>query len=268
MKQVIISSDDTAGVLIYSRGFLVISNIKSTIDCKQQTIFTGHFGDSLARIMPIEVNSNELLGEVLVLVQNLNANDSTFEHRKAMTHKASDFLAGVEGGGFTSFGNTNLDNEPELDDMSIVMLPTVIPLPFSHGIECTSASDRQAILSLVSKLDNINERLVTWVYVMHFSINHFDGVLLNHGSLNINLRASCSQSFQNYSCRLPCLYLLLYQTYFRRCRFILIFPRFKKVTSMAGSWPTRPFVIPSSTDTARLSDLNPSKVVLTKLQCR
>jgi hypothetical protein len=162
MKKVIISSDDMAGVLIYSRGFLVISNIKSTIDCKQQTIFTGHFGDSLARIMPTEVNSNELLSEeVLVLFQNSNANDSTFEHRKAMTHKASDFLASVEWGGFTSFGNTNLNNEPELDNMSIVMLPMVIPLPFSHGIECTSASDRQAILSLVSKLDDINEHLVT-----------------------------------------------------------------------------------------------------------
>jgi hypothetical protein len=33
MKQVIISSNDMAGILIYSRGFFtVISNIKSTID--------------------------------------------------------------------------------------------------------------------------------------------------------------------------------------------------------------------------------------------
>jgi hypothetical protein len=67
MKQVILSSDDTAGVLIYSKGFFtVISNIKSTIDYEQQTIFTGHFGDSLARITPTEVNSNELLGEVFL----------------------------------------------------------------------------------------------------------------------------------------------------------------------------------------------------------
>jgi hypothetical protein len=144
--------------------------------------------------MPTEVNFNKLLGEVLVLVQNSNANDTTFEHHKPMTHKALDFLTSVEGAGFTSFGNTNLDNEPELDNMSIVMLPMVIPLPFSNGIECTLASNHQAILSLVSKLDDINEHLVTWVYAVHFSINHFYGILLNHGSLNINLQASPGHS--------------------------------------------------------------------------
>jgi hypothetical protein len=61
--------------------------------------------------MPSEVNSNELLGEVLVLVQNSNTNDSTFEHHKATNHKASYSLAGIEGAGSTFFGNANLDNE-------------------------------------------------------------------------------------------------------------------------------------------------------------
>jgi hypothetical protein len=103
-----------------------------------------------------------------------------------MTHKVSDSLPGIEGAGSTFFGNANLDNEPELDDMSIVMLPTAIPLPFGHGIERTSASNHQAMLSLVSKLDDIDERLVTWVYAMHFSIDQFDGISLDHGSLHIN----------------------------------------------------------------------------------
>jgi hypothetical protein len=62
-----------------------------------------------------------------------------------------------------------------------------IPLCFGHGIECTLASNRQVMLSLVSKLDDVDKHLVTWVYAMHFSINHFDGILLNHSSLNINL---------------------------------------------------------------------------------
>jgi hypothetical protein len=127
-----------------------------------------------------------LFSLVLVLVQTSNTSNSTFEHRKATTHRVSDSLAGVEGAGSTFFGNANLNNEPDLDDMSVVRLPTAIPLPFGHGIECTSASDCQAMLSLGSKLDDIDERLVTWVYAMHFSINHFDGILVNHGSLNIN----------------------------------------------------------------------------------
>lgn len=189
IKQVVVSSDDTAGVLLYSKGFFtVVSNIKSAISTDQTPTFTGHLGDSLARIMPTEVHSDELLGEVFVLVQNSHCNDSIFNHRKATTHEVSSTLDGVEGAGSTFFGNVDLDEEPDLDDMSIVKLPTAIPLPFGHNIECTSASDKDSLVSLVTQLGNIDERLVTWAFAMHFSITQFDGVSLDHASLNINPR--------------------------------------------------------------------------------
>ena len=69
IKQVIVSSDETSGVLFLYKGiFTVVSNVRQELDSSGNTIFTGHLGDDLLTIMPTEVNSHELLGDAFVLL--------------------------------------------------------------------------------------------------------------------------------------------------------------------------------------------------------
>jgi hypothetical protein len=49
IKQVIVGSDDTAGVLVFNKGiFAIISNVTQGIDTSGNAIFTGHLGNKLS----------------------------------------------------------------------------------------------------------------------------------------------------------------------------------------------------------------------------
>jgi len=186
IKQVIVSSDDTAGVLFYSKStFTVVSNLKLSLDSNQQSMLTGHLGDNIATIIPTEVNSKELLGEVFVLLPDGNIGDANLNNLMATTHLATDDITDEDGAVTTFFMNANLDDEPDLANMRIAKLPTSIPLPFGHGIDSTRVTDNDAMTSLANLLGHIDERLMLWLCAMHFSIKHFEGVSLDHDSLNI-----------------------------------------------------------------------------------
>jgi hypothetical protein len=71
IKRVIVSSNDTTGVLVFNKGvFTVISNVTQGIDTSGKAIFTGHLSNELSTIVPMEVSANELLGESFVLLAN------------------------------------------------------------------------------------------------------------------------------------------------------------------------------------------------------
>jgi hypothetical protein len=68
IKQFILSSHDTASLLLYSNGtFHVISGASFYLDESEKPIVTGTLGDKILNIVPIQVNPSDVLGSIYVL---------------------------------------------------------------------------------------------------------------------------------------------------------------------------------------------------------
>ena len=98
IKRVIVSSDDTAGVLFYKTGvFTVISNVSQAIDSSGNAILTCHLGNELSTIIPTEINADELLGESFVLLMKETPSTEPNLDNLMCTTPASDTVTSAEG---------------------------------------------------------------------------------------------------------------------------------------------------------------------------
>jgi hypothetical protein len=188
IKQFILSSLDTASLLLYSDGmFHVISGASFCLDESEKPVVTGTLGDKISNIVPIQAKLADVLGSIDVLFHN---DESTLgllgNHLLATTHLATDTIMSAVNNEYSFFGNANLINAPYLANMQVTILPLAIPLPFGHGLNGTSIFDSQGMMKeLVEQLTKIDPCYGIWLTAMHLSLQYCEGLSLNHQSLNI-----------------------------------------------------------------------------------
>jgi hypothetical protein len=188
IKQFILSSLDTASLLLYSDGmFHVISGASFCLDESEKPVVTCTLGDKISNIVPIQAKLADVLGSIDVLFHN---DESTLgllgNHLLATTHLATDTIMSAVNNEYSFFGNANLINAPYLANMQVTILPLAIPLPFGHGLNGTSIFDSQGMMKeLVEQLTKIDPCYGIWLTAMHLSLQYCEGLSLNHQSLNI-----------------------------------------------------------------------------------
>ena len=185
IKRVIVSSDDTAGVLFFSKGvFTVISNVTQGIDSSGNAIFTGHLGNELSTIVPTEVSADELFGESFVLVMKEDTEDNLDD--LMCTKPASETVIDsdhVEKGIFDE--SPSIQDPPDIDNMCVAKMPICVPLPFGHNVKSTMVTDEDGVQALCNELGNIHNQLLLWLKSIHYSIANFGGVSLHDPTLQV-----------------------------------------------------------------------------------
>ncbi len=131
IKQFILSSHDTAGLLLYYDGmFHVISGASFCLDASEKPVVTGTLGDKILNIVLIQVDLADVLGSIYVLFHD---NESTMgllgNHLLATTHLAIHTITSTANNEYSFFGNANLINVPDLANMRVTILPVTILTP-------------------------------------------------------------------------------------------------------------------------------------------
>jgi hypothetical protein len=136
IKQFILSSHDTAGLLLYSDGmFHVISSASFCLDKSKKPVVTGTLGDKISNIVLIQAKPEDVLGSIYVLFHDDESTTGLLgNHLLATTHLATDTITSAANNEYSFFGNANLINVPDLANMRVTILPLAIPLPFGHGL--------------------------------------------------------------------------------------------------------------------------------------
>jgi hypothetical protein len=119
IKQFILSSHDTAGLLLYSDGtFHVISGALFYLDESEKLVVTGTLGDKISNIVPIQANPADVLGSVYVLFHDDKSTMGLLgNHLLDTTHLATNTITSAANNEYSFFGNTNLINVPDLANM-------------------------------------------------------------------------------------------------------------------------------------------------------
>ena len=187
IKRVIVSSDDTAGVLVLNKGvFTVISNVTQVIDASGNAIFTGHLGNELSTIVPTEVSADELLGESFVLLMKENPGTEPNLDDLMCAKPASDTVVGADHVEKSIFEEApSIQDPPDLAGMYVAKMPLCIPLPFGHNVKSTKVSDANGVQALCNELGNIDNQLLLWLMSMHFNVTNTGGVSLHDPTLNV-----------------------------------------------------------------------------------
>jgi hypothetical protein len=125
-----LSKDDTAGILLYSNGaFKVVSNVQWELGANNQATTVGHLGDKLANVSPMQMNPNDILGNVYVLLHDGDKDDQqlpSLNPLKVTRHLATDTIHDADGVEHTFFGaSANMDSPPDLTNMRIALFPMV-----------------------------------------------------------------------------------------------------------------------------------------------
>jgi hypothetical protein len=110
IKQFILSSHDTAGLLLYSNGtFHFISGASFCLDESEKPVVTGTLGDKILNIVPIQVDPSDVLGSVYVLFHNDESTTGLLgNHLLATTHLATNTITSAANNEYSFFGNANL----------------------------------------------------------------------------------------------------------------------------------------------------------------
>ena len=186
IKQVILTSDDTTGILFYANGsFTVVSDMKWSLDATQQPSITGHLGDKLVSIAPIHIKHDDIFGEVYVLLPD-SAESQNLNHLRATNNLATDVVTDDANVDHIFLENANLDVIPDLTNMCIAKFLALIPRPFGHSLDSTKAMDAEGMNTLSTKLNLLDPCLGSWLSSMYFSSKFFDGVSLQCDTLGIH----------------------------------------------------------------------------------
>ncbi len=173
IKQFILSSHDTAGLLLYSDGlFHVISGALFCLHASEKPVVTATLGDKILNIVLIQVDPADVLGSIYVLIHNEESTMGLLgNHLLAITHLATDTITSAVNNEYSFFGNANLINVPDLANIQVGILPVTIPLPFGHGLNGTNIFDGQGMVKLVDQLTKIDPCYGIWLTTMPSTFN-------------------------------------------------------------------------------------------------
>jgi hypothetical protein len=116
IKQFILSSHDTASLILYSDGmFHVISGASFCLDESEKPVVTGTLGDKISNIVLIQVNRADVLGSIYILFHDAESTTGLLGNLLlATTHLVTDTITSSANNEYSFFGNTNLINAPDL----------------------------------------------------------------------------------------------------------------------------------------------------------